>query len=209
LVKLYAADIRQIAPNASSLVRLLDDERQTRVRALGDSSGALRCLAAGLLLYHAFGERIHAARFSRGTLGKPVLPGETPFNLTHAGDFAVLALSSESVGVDLERVRPIDWRRISARYFHPGEQAHLLNSADPLESFFWIWTLKESYVKAEGSGLSVSLGKFSILPQGEDSAHLDRGSPYLFRRFHDFPGYCLSLCGTEREAAAHVELVEF
>jgi len=208
-VKLYAANIRQIAPNASSLVLLLDDERQARVRALGDSNEALRSLAAGLLLYHAFGERIHGGRFLRGTRGKPALPGETPFNLTHAGDLAVLALSAESVGVDLELVRPIDWRKISARYFHPGEQAYLLSSADPLESFFWIWTLKESYVKAEGSGLSVPLGKFSIVPQGEDGALLDQESPYLFRRFHDFPGYCLSLCGTEYDCTPHVELVEF
>lgn len=209
LIELYAADIRQIAPKAESLVRLLDDERQERVRSLGNSNGALRCLAAGLLLYHVFGPRIRDAHFSRGTLGKPALSGETPFNLSHAGDYAVLARSGEPVGVDLERIRPIDWRRISARYFHPEEQSFLQSSSYPLESFFWIWTLKESYIKAEGGGLSIPLGTFCILPQGKNAACLNRKSPYEFRRYFDFPGYCLSLCGIEREVSSQIMRIDF
>ena len=209
MIELFAADIRQIAPKAESLVRLLDAERQERVRSLGSSSGALRCLAAGLLLYHVFGPRIRDAHFSRGTLGKPALSGETPFNLSHAGDYAILARSVESVGVDLERIRTIDWRRISARYFHPEEQLFLQLSSSPLESFFWIWTLKESYIKAEGGGLSIPLGTFCILPQGTNSACLHQPSPYEFRRYFDFPGYCLSLCGAEREISSRIERVDF
>ncbi len=117
LVKLFAADIRQIAPNAPKLIALLDRERQARVRALGDSRAALLSLAAGLLLYDAFGEGTRSVRFEHGRRGKPHLPDRTPFNITHAGDYAVLALSTQSVGVDLEQIRPIDWQKIANRFF--------------------------------------------------------------------------------------------
>ena len=209
MVELFAADIKQIEPNALSLLTLLDEERQARVRMLGGSVAALRSLAAGLLLYSAFGESTRLSRFEHGKRGKPSLPNGRPFNLTHAGDYAVLALSSRSVGVDLERIRPIDWKKISARFFHPEERAFLAESASPLETFFWIWTLKESYVKAEGLGFSVSPASFCVLPVGEQDARFGAESPYLFRRFRAFSDYCLSLCTQEREITSEVRVLTF
>ena len=209
MVELYAANIQHIAPKADALVCLLDEERQARVRAFGGSSEALRRLAAGLLLYRVFGEDTKGTRFERGGRGKPSLPNGKPFNLTHAGDYAVLAVSIGSVGVDLERMRPIDWVKISARFFHPEERAFLAQSADPQAAFFWIWTLKESYLKAEGLGFSVSPASFSVLPQGESGASISVQTDYLFRRFDTFTGYCLSLCCVERDISPEIRMMTF
>lgn len=209
MVELFAANIQQIAPNADSLVCLLDEERQARVRAFGNSAEALRTLAAGLLLHRVFGDGTRRSRFERGQRGKPSLPSAKPFNLSHSGDYAVLAVSSGSVGVDLERIRPIDWVKISARFFHPFERAFLAESADPQAAFFWIWTLKESYLKAEGLGFSVSPARFSILPAGETNAVMSGETGYRFRRFSSIPGYCLSLCCIEPDIAGEVHLLSF
>lgn len=209
MVELFVADIRQIAPRAEALVRLLDAERQARVRAFGGSAEALRSLAAGLLLHHVFGEESRGGRYELGGRGKPSLRSAKPFNLSHSGDYAVLAVSCNSVGVDLERIRPIDWERISARFFHPSEQAYLSQSADPRTAFFWIWTLKESYLKAEGLGFSVSPARFCILPEGETDARMSGQTGYGFRRFPVIDGYCLSLCCVEREIASEVRLLSF
>ncbi|MCE5188212.1 MAG: 4'-phosphopantetheinyl transferase superfamily protein [Eubacteriales bacterium] len=209
MVELFAANIQQIAPRAESLVCLLSEERQARVRAFGTSGEALRRLAAGLLLYHVFGEGARSARFERGGRGKPSLPNARPYNLTHSGDFAVLAVSSKAVGVDLERIRPIDWQHISARFFHPDERAFLAESSNPESAFFWIWTLKESYLKAEGLGFSVSPARFSILPQQETEAVMSGQTGYRFRRYHTFAGYCMSLCCTEESISEEVRLLTF
>ena len=203
MVELFAADIRQIAPRADELILLLDEERQKRVRSYGASKEALRCLAAGLLLYDAFGDRARNAHFEHGKRGKPFLTDHRPFNITHAGDYAVLALSGEAVGVDLERVRPINWSRVAERFFHPDEQRFLAESDDPQTMFFLIWTLKESYLKAEGQGFSVSPRSFCILPR-ESGAELKNGSGYRFRSFSAFPGYCLSVCYREQEIVSDV-----
>jgi len=209
LVRLYAADIRQIAPKAQQLIPLLNEERQSRVRALGDTRSALLSLAAGLLLYDAFGGTERHVRFERGNRGKPHLPGNTPFNITHAGDYAVLALSSRTVGVDLEMVRPIDWQKIATRFFHPEERAYLAGTSNPGAEFFRIWTLKESYLKAEGVGFSVSPASFAVLPQDEHTALFSGESAYHFSCINAFPNYFLSVCSLEPEVPDQVVLREF
>jgi len=209
LVELFAADIRQIAPDAEKLIPLLDEERQERVRAFGASRSGLLSLAAGLLIYSVFGEGARSARYVYGTRGKPHLPDGAPFNITHAGDYAVLAVSSQAVGVDLELIRPIDWKRIAGRFFHAEEMKYLEHSADPAREFFTVWTLKESYLKAEGTGFSISPASFAVLPEGERDAKLRLESAYRFKRFHDFPGYCLSVCALEEHVADRVVLKRF
>ncbi len=209
MVELFAANIQQIAPHAESLMGLLSEERQAYVRAFGGSSEALRRLAAGLLLHRVFGDRVRQSRLERGNLGKPSLSSEKPFNLTHSGDYAILAVSSGCVGVDLEKIRPINWSHIAARFFHPLERDFLVHAPDPRAAFFWIWTLKESYLKAEGLGFSVSPASFSILPTGDFEALMNGETSYRFRRFGALDGYCLSVCCVEPEISSEVRLLTF
>ena len=209
MVELFAADINQIAPRAHHLISLLDEERQARVRSFGESRSALLTLAAGLLLYDIFGERTRTAHFERGKRGKPHLPDYAPFNISHTGDYAVLALSRQAVGVDLERIRPLDWQRIALRFFHPEERAFLARSSEPESDFFRIWTLKESYLKAEGTGFSVSPASFAVLPTGEDSALFLGETAYRFTRLQAFSGYCLSVCSLEDEISEKVVIKQF
>jgi hypothetical protein len=94
--------------------------------------------------------------------GKPRLVGvrDFAFNLSHSGDWVVLATSEGgSVGIDIEpsqAPRNLAVERISARYFHPPEQ-RALAALDPSQrrtGFARLWTLKEAYLKATGRGLS-------------------------------------------------------
>ena len=119
--------------------------------------------------------------FEFGPGGKPALParlGGPRFNLSHAGDLAVLALVPDrDVGVDVERVRSrsaaLD---IAARYWTPEEYAACLAFApadgvsDPVveQAFaaFWtrLWTRKEALVKGLGGGMFLPLERISTWP---------------------------------------------
>lgn len=178
-----------------ALTDLLAHERAARTRTLGNTPAGRRSLAAGLLLRAVFGE---SAEFETDAFGKPRLPGGLSFNLSHAGDHAVLATANGDVGVDIERRRDIDCMRIARRFFHPDEYAFLRAQADPAYAFFRIWTLKESYVKALGRGFGTAFSSFCVLPDDQSGAAFAGETPFCFRRYDDaFDGYCLSVCAKE------------
>jgi 4'-phosphopantetheinyl transferase len=83
--------------------------------------------------------------------GKPILPqGNYHFNLSHAYELVVIALSSLPVGVDVEYGhRPCAIARIGARFFPEQDWT----GADCRQKFWQLWTTKEAIGKAVGTGL--------------------------------------------------------
>jgi 4'-phosphopantetheinyl transferase len=119
--------------------------------------GALRTILA-----ERMGMLPEALRFEHGPHGKPFLADGPEFNLSHCEDLAliVVAPAGRAVGVDVERVRPIqDLSSIEERYFGEGERA-LLAAAGPVERarcFLTIWTRREAAAKALGLNLQTAL----------------------------------------------------
>ena len=123
--------------------------------------------------------RVHpsAWRFGRGERGKPFVsePSHTLplyFNITHTAGLIALTVSRELSyhGVDAETVsRRARFDSLARRHFAPSEIAALQDEveANIPERFFAYWTLKESYIKAEGLGLAIPLDQFAF--------ELDRG----------------------------------
>jgi 4'-phosphopantetheinyl transferase len=99
-----------------------------------------------------------AIEFSYGSHGKPFLAdGAIEFNLSHSGDWALLAMASDrAVGVDIERIKPVaELEKLTARFLMAAEHERIvaLDEADRLLAFFRTWTCKEAYLKATGEGL--------------------------------------------------------
>jgi len=87
------------------------------------------------------------------------------FNLSHSGNWVLLGLSDSTIGVDVEQVRRINFN-IARRFFSSRECEDLFSISDinnRTDYFFTLWSLKESYIKAEGMGLSIPLDSFSII----------------------------------------------
>ena len=109
--------------------------------------------------------------------GKPVLEGreDLHFSLTHCDGLAACLVAPAVCGVDAEAIRPLR-ARVLRRAFSPDEQAQVLGSPCPDEAFFRLWTLKESYLKATGTGLSFPLARVPValgpggLPRSLDPA---------------------------------------
>jgi 4'-phosphopantetheinyl transferase len=88
------------------------------------------------------------------------------FNLSHSGDFVLIAVTQgRKIGVDVERIRQgISSHVIAQQYFSKAEVTELQSL--PLEqreaAFFICWTRKEAYIKAQGLGLSLPLESFDV-----------------------------------------------
>ncbi len=109
--------------------------------------------------------------FSYGPNGKPSLnPNDerrvVQFNVSHSQGMALYAFANtREVGVDVEAVRPMaDWEAIARRFFSPHEVTEILSWPQDLrqEAFFTCWTRKEAYLKARGSGMTLSLSSFDV-----------------------------------------------
>lgn len=108
-------------------------------------------------------------KFDANPYGKPHIGNpieNVEFNLSHSGQSVVCALSlHRALGIDIEQVRRppnlLDFARDS---FSPSEVMELATHPqdNQINRFFEYWTLKESYIKARGMGLSLPLDQFSF-----------------------------------------------
>lgn len=89
--------------------------------------------------------------------GKPYLTGypEIYFNISHCDGAVICGIHSCEIGVDIETVRPYSGT-LARRILTDREKADLEKLAEPEKSEMMtrFWTLKESYMKALGAGLS-------------------------------------------------------
>lgn len=142
--------------------------------------------AARQILAHYLGTDPRSLIFDKGHFGKPFLSSrELRFNLSHSGEFALLAVAAErEVGVDVEEIRDMeDAAMIAERFFSPGENRKLravLGSAIGGLAFFNCWTRKEAFIKAIGEGLSHPLNTFEVtfLPNETVELRLDETKSY-------------------------------
>ncbi len=117
---------------------------------------ALRRATALQLLSRQLGLAADAILIAHEPQGRPVIrePAGLQLHISLATRDGVvaLALANRPVGIDIERVEPLDPPPLAA--LHANERAALLAlpEADRALAFARIWTAKEAYVKALGTG---------------------------------------------------------
>jgi 4'-phosphopantetheinyl transferase len=122
-----------------------------------------------VLLGKYVGVSPRALNITAELLAKPILPDQprpVDFNLSHADDCALVAISSTyEVGVDLENpARDVDYDALALRFFSAREQAELqrIPQAERRRAFVTCWTRKEAVAKALGQGLRMPLETIEV-----------------------------------------------
>ncbi len=158
----------------TNLSNFLSPEELTRAQTLKHKQHhflATRALVRKVLAHYT-GITSASLEFARREQGKPYLANSPIyFNLSHSGNFAVLAVTTlGEIGIDIETIRPRNFLAIAERYYHADELAHLLAlpAAEREHYFFKLWTLKEAFFKATGGGISSGLDKAVFDLSGAD-----------------------------------------
>lgn len=165
MLRLYWADVSRLLPDAEQYE--LSAYRREKLRMLRPPEARKLSIGAELLLCQALSDCAPGfpwpPRITAGVLGKPEWNVEgLYFNLSHSGSIAACAIADRPVGLDVQE--PCGCREaLTGRFFSPEEQAFLAASADKDRDFCRIWSRKESYVKALGTGISIPLGAFSVV----------------------------------------------
>ncbi len=123
------------------------------------------------------------------------------FSLSHSGDYAVCAIAREDegkIGVDIEQSRKKEGK-IAEHFFCQGENQRIRNASD----FYTYWTLKESFIKAVGTGLGLALDSFEVFEENGSAVYKQNVdmNEYKGRVYHPYPGYTLSVCVSGKEPA--------
>ena len=93
-----------------------------------------------------------------GENGRPYLPGGgQDFNISHSGNIsAVSCVKGENLrtGCDIQLVKArANTLKIAGKFFSPAEKKYILSNTDDTGStanFFYVWALKECYIKLRG-----------------------------------------------------------
>lgn len=76
------------------------------------------------------------------------------FNISHSEDFAVIAISINPVGIDIEYIsKDFDFSEMIQEVFNHPEILAISCALEQKNAFFNLWTRKEAFVKALGKGI--------------------------------------------------------
>lgn len=199
MIRIIWKDIRTI--EAIPLIKpdCIEQKRWESMQNLRAEADKKRSLASGYLLdYMCRDLQVANPVYGYTKRGKPVLKDtECSFNISHSGDYAVLAYQSkgEELGADIQKIRPMR-DGMERRLLHDKEKTFLPEGEEGrLHYLNRLWAVKESFVKMTGEGL---LRDFrTICVDFENGiAVSDEGKSAYFTVWDWKDDYYFSVCGT-------------
>lgn len=187
----------------NKLMTLLTDEKKSRIKRFLKKEDSIRALIADILIRYIACKKLNLKNdqldFTKNEYGKPVLLNSKDFhfNLSHSGLWVAGAVHNMPIGIDIEKIKQMDFD-IAKRFFSEEEYRDIMRSTNKLEYFFELWTLKESYVKALGTGLTTSLDSFSIkIDNGKVKISNFEDYKYFFKQYDIDKNYKMAICSKE------------
>jgi 4'-phosphopantetheinyl transferase len=207
-IRLWTVDLNLSRPDLQAAADTLSDDERARAARFCFDVHRRRFVLARAALRAVLAEVVGAApadlRFRYGPRGKPALDDGArwapQFNVSHCDDLAVIAVGADSgVGVDVEAIRPVtELEEIAREYFSAAEQAAILADANEVpRAFFRHWTVKEAWLKADGTGLSGLVSSVELTAAADGSPRLRRVGgadlPYSLHEWAPAPGFVAAL----------------
>lgn len=225
MVRTYIINIRQLEEETffQAVLPSVSSYRRQKIGALKNGKDRCRSLGASLALNAAlqfYGLSEGAMEFNLGDQGKPMLRDhpDLHFSLSHAGDYAMCSIGAQEIGNDIERVRS-GKLRVADRFFAEEEKAWLYRADLPEEQesrMFRLWTMKESFLKVTGLGMSLPLRDFTVSMEDDGAVRLHHtlnNNIYYIKEytlpaaFRETTDYKISVCCEASDFAPEPEIV--
>lgn len=198
-MKLYRININDLddPQQNKGLLESVGVKRRKKILRYYRPKDRKRSLGAGIIIEQILKENgLSEDHLKYSENGKPVADNLF-FNVSHAGDYVVGVSSDCDVGCDIEKIidAPIE---IAEHYFNQSEIEYIKSESDKNKAFFTLWTLKESYMKMTGMGMSLPLDSFEII-KTEKGFILGRSQEkHGFFKTIEFDEHIFSVC-SEKE----------
>lgn len=207
-MELYILNIEEEI-NVSEYEKLFDFVTPDKKKKIGKfhfEDDRKRALYGNVLVRYLISRKLHIDNseivFETNSYGKPYLSGKKNlyFNLSHSGKWIFCGLAEKEIGVDIER-RADCKTDIAKRFFADAEYKYL--NSIPVEKqkqvFYDIWSLKESYIKYKGMGLSMPLDSFEFhFEEEEVFVYGEDGEIPFAKRYTFDTEYSIAVCSMEQ-----------
>jgi 4'-phosphopantetheinyl transferase len=183
----YIIGTNRLGEAFAELVELLPPVRRQKAESYKKEEDKCMSLAAYFLLLYGLERKRHKYTDlspSYNSWGKPYFTRScgVHFNLSHSGCAVACALSEDAVGVDIQGILRIK-DSVLKKVCSDEERWRIKVSINPEIDFTRLWTMKESYLKAVGKGITEPLAGVNFMDDSKTDAYRD--------------GYFLSTCITE------------
>lgn len=144
-----------LEPRVASFIETLPADKRDRILHIRPSQGRINSALGWCLLRFAMLDCGYVdftlSQILFDANRKPRWPkARGDFNLTHAASLVACAVTdSGRVGIDCERIRPVNTSALLRRILSSNER---VPSDTDARTFFRLWTQKEAVIKAEGNG---------------------------------------------------------
>lgn len=185
------------------MFQYVSTEKQARINRFRKRVDAIRSLVGDLIIRFILckhhGLCNNEILYHYKEFGKPYLPHHPHlhFNISHSGDWVAGVVADSPVGIDIEKIADLKTDIFPAVLTkEENKKLHDLNYAEMKTCFFELWTLKESYIKATGRGLSEGLNTLEVLLNQERISIKKNGKTIqaYFEKPECISGYKFSLC---------------
>jgi 4'-phosphopantetheinyl transferase len=153
--------------------------------------------------------------FVENSYGKPYLKNvdDLYFNISHSGEWVVCAIDREEIGIDIEQIKPIQLE-IAENFFSAEEYNKILSEQECFRTsrFYDLWTLKESFIKYKGKGLSMPLNSFNINMSDNNNITVKTENdldPCYFKQYNIDNRYKMAVCSASKAFPASATIMEF
>ncbi|MPQ34060.1 4'-phosphopantetheinyl transferase superfamily protein [Clostridium estertheticum] len=214
MVEVYSINIdSQIAiEEYEYYITFLSKEKRERLQRYYFQEDKRRSLYGEIMIRSLINERLGIDNaniiFSCNTFGKPYLIGypNFHFNISHSGEWVICGIGCNKLGVDIEKI--IEKKDlITKSIFTNNEYYDLIKTCekDRFAYFYDLWTLKESYTKCIGKGLSIPLNSFSFEILKDNNILSPPNNLYSFKKYSCISGYRISVCSFEEVIDDHIQ----
>ncbi|WP_233636133.1 4'-phosphopantetheinyl transferase family protein [Hymenobacter setariae] len=193
IFRLHVTGSLAFVSQAAALLQAEEQRRAQRYHRAEDYHRFVLGRAAQRLVLGAYlGLPPAGLHFEPGAAKKPRLR-EAPglhYNVSHAGDWVLLAVAKAEVGIDIERLAPqFAFQEVLDYSFSPAEKAFIERSLVPTHAFYQLWTRKEAFVKATGRGIDAEFAQVPALDGQHHVASPGQVPRWVVSTFEAAAGY--------------------
>lgn len=178
------------------------------LNAYRSSLGAWTLLSYALYFLN-LNYKLRDYNFIKNDFGKYFVQGNHfYFNISHSGNYVLVSIADHQVGCDIEIIKKPNLN-IAKRFFTEEENMHILSINDEKiqeNLFFRYWTMKESYVKCLGQGLSIPLNSFSVILN--DDINTINNINNLYIKEYKIDGCCCCVCAENFEFNERLNIIK-